>query len=228
MSKCEQCIVKQLNSLKSLTRNELSRISSCKTSIQIKKGETIFEEGEHLNGVYCISDGICKVSKMSSNGREQILFLIQKGDILGERSLVNDEVANLKATALNDMEVCFIPREEIIRDLQNNPDFTMNVLKDMASSLKNADNIIVDMAQKTVKQRLAEMLIYLENKFGHDEDNVLNIHLSREDIANMIGTVTESAIRLLSDFKKKGLIQLKGKNIYLKDMIGLHKIANGF
>ena len=228
MSKCEQCIVKQLNSLKSLTKKELSKISSCKTTITIKKGETIFEEGEHLNGVYCIKNGVCKVSKMSSNGREQILFLINKGVMLGERSLVNDEVANLKATAINDMEVCFIPRDEIIKDLRENPEFTMNVLKDMASSLKNADNVIVDMAQKTVKQRLAEMLIYLDEKFGHDAENILNIHLSREDIANMIGTVTESAIRLLSEFKKIGVINLKGKNIYLKDINGLKKIAKGF
>ena len=228
MSKCEQCIVRQLNSLKSLNKEELVRISACKTSRLIKKGEVIFEEGDHLNGVYCISDGICKVSKMSSNGRDQIIHLVKKGDILGERSLINDEVANLKATAINDMEVCFIPREEIIKDLEKNPSFSMNVLKDLASSLKNADNVIVDMAQKTVKQRLAEMLVNLEDKFGHDVENILNIHLSREDIANIIGTATESAIRLLSEFKKEGVISLKGKNISLKNIPQLKKIAQGF
>ena len=228
MSKCEQCIVRQLNSLKSLNKEELVRISACKTSRIIKKGEVLFEEGDHINGVFCISDGICKVSKMSSNGRDQIIHLVHKGDILGERSLINDEVANLKATAINDMEVCFIPREEIIKDLQKNPEFSMNVLKDLANSLKSADNVIVDMAQKTVKQRLAEMLINLEEKFGHDLDNILNIHLSREDIANIIGTATESAIRLLSEFKKEGVISLKGKNITLVDTSKLKKIAQGF
>ena len=228
MSKCEQCIVRQLNSLKSLNKDELLRISACKTSKTIKKGEIIFDEGDHLNGVFCISDGICKVSKMSSNGRDQIIHLVKKGDILGERSLINDEVANLKATAINDMEVCFIPREEIIKDLEKNPAFTMNVLKDLASSLKSADNIIVDMAQKTVKQRLAEMLINLEEKFGHDLENILNIHLTREDIANIIGTATESAIRLLSEFKKEGIITLKGKNISLVNISELKKIAQGF
>ena len=178
MSKCEQCIVRQLNSLKSLKKDELLRISACKTTRIIKKGEVIFEEGGHINGVFCISAGVSKVSKRSSNGRDQIIHLVHKGDILGERSLINDEVANLKATAISDMEVCFIPREEIIKGLQKNPEFSMNVLKDLADSLKNADNVIVDMAQKTVKQRLAEMLINLEEKFGHNLDNVLNIHLS--------------------------------------------------
>ena len=228
MSKCEQCVVRQLNSLNSLSKDELIKISACKTSRLVKKGEVIFDEGERINGVYCISDGVCKVSKMSSNGREQIIHLVNKGDVLGERSLISDEAANLKATAINDMEVCFIPREEIINDLKQNPDFSMSILKEMANSLKNADNVIVDMAQKTVKQRLAEMLLNLDEKFGRNIDNVLNIHLSREDIANIIGTATESAIRLLSEFKRDDLISLKGKNISLLDTTNLRKIAQGF
>lgn len=228
MSKCEQCIVRQFNSLKALTKDELVRISACKTSKIIKKGEVLFEEGEHINGVFCIKDGICKVSKMSDNGRDQIVQLIKKGDLLGERSLINNEASNLKAIAVNDMQVCFIPKEEIIRDLEKNQKFTMDVLKNMASSLKNADNVIVDMAQKTVKQRLAATLIYLNEKFEKDSDGALDVHLSREDIANIIGTATESAIRLLSEFKKKGLINLKGKQVFILDAPKLKDISTGF
>ena len=79
-----------------------------------------------------------------------------------------------------------------------------------------------------MKQRLAEMLLNLNEKFGSNIDNVLNIHLSREDIANIIGTATESAIRLLSEFKKDEIISLKGKNISLLDTQKLKKIAQGF
>ncbi len=228
MSKCEQCIVRQFNSLKALTKDELVRISSCKTSRIVKKGEVLFEEGEHINGVFCVKDGICKVSKMSDNGRDQIVHLIKKGDLLGERSLINDEVSNLKAIAVNDMQVCFIPKEEIVRDLEKNPKFTMDILKNMASSLKNADNVIVDMAQKTVKQRLAATLLYLDDKFEKDTDGAIDVSLSREDIANIIGTATESAIRLLSEFKKKGLINLKGKQVFILDTQKLKDISTGF
>ncbi len=228
MSKCEQCIIRQFNSLKSLTKDELVRIAGCKTSKTIKKGEILFKEGEHINGVFCIKDGICKVSKMSDNGRDQIINLIRKGDILGERSLINNEVSNLKAIAVNDMEVCFIPKEEIVRDLEKNPKFTMDILKNMASSLKNADNVIVDMAQKTVKQRLAVTLLNLNNQFAKTENGSLDIHLSREDIANIIGTATESAIRLLSELKKQKLIDLKGKEVFILNVSGLQKIAQSF
>ncbi len=228
MSKCEQCIIRQFNSLKHLSREELVKMSNCKTSKIIKKGEAIFDEGERLKGIFCIKDGVCKVSKMSENGRNQIISLVTKGDLLGERSLISDEASNLKAIALNDMEVCFIPKEEIMKDLEKNPSFSMSVLKDMAQTLKQADNVIVDMAQKTVKQRLAETLLNLQAKFGTNEDNAIDVHLSREDIANIIGTATESAIRLLSDLKKKKIIAFKGKDISILDRNELETIAQGF
>lgn len=228
MNKCEQCIVRQLNSLKELSKDELIRISHCKTSTVVKKGEVLFDEGEYINGIFCIKDGICKVSKMSINGKDQIIRLIKKGDLIGERSLVSNEVSNLKAVALNEMEVCFIPKEEIIRDLKDNPNFSMSILGTLANNLKQSDNIVVDMAQKTVKQRLAETLIYLYENFQEKENGALDIQLSRENIASIIGTATESAIRLLSGFKKEGLIDLKEKEIFILDIAKLKNLSEGF
>ncbi|MGB1309329.1 MAG: Crp/Fnr family transcriptional regulator [Oceanihabitans sp.] len=224
MSKCEQCIVKQFNSLKALTKDELVRISGCKTSRIIKKGELIFEEGETLNGVFCIKDGICKLSKLSANGKDQIVKLVIKGDLLGQRSLLGNESANLSAVALNDMEVCFIPKAEIINDLQKNPDFSMDILQNMAQDLKESDNVIVNMAQKSVKQRLAEALLYNQGHFGVTDDGFLSVVLSREDYANIVGTATESAIRILSQFKKDGLISTSGKQIKILNSDGLKRI----
>jgi len=225
MSKCEQCIIKQFNSLKALTNEELVRISGCKTSRFVKKGEIIFEEGETLNGVYCVKNGICKLSKLSANGKDQIVKLIVKGDLLGQRSLIGNEAANLSATALNDMEICYIPKDEIIKDLQNNPSFSMDVLQHMAKDLKEADNVIVNMAQKSVKQRLAETLLYLHDNFGNDENDMLKVVLSREDYASIVGTASESAIRVLSQFKKDGLISTNGKLIKIENIEKLKRIS---
>lgn len=224
MGKCEQCIVRQFNSLKALTKDELLRVSGCKTVKYVKKGDIIFEEGETLNGVYCVKDGICKLSKLSANGKDQIVKLVVKGDLLGQRSLISDESANLSAVALNDMEVCFIPKSEIIGDLKSNANFSMEVLKDMAEDLKEADNIIVNMAQKSVRQRLAETLVYIHENFGTDEHEFLKVVLSREDYASIVGTATESAIRVLSQFKKDGLIATSGKRIKLLDISTLKRI----
>ena len=224
MGKCEQCIIKQFNSLKSLTKEELIRISGCKTSKIIKKGEVIFEEGDSINGVYCVKDGICKLSKLSENGKDQIVKMVVKGQLIGQRSLVTNESSNLQATALNDMEVCFIPRAEIIADLQKNPKFSFDLLKDMANDLREADDIIVNMAQKSVKQRLAETLIYIHDSFGVNPDGTLSVLLSREDYANIVGTATESAIRVLSQFKKEGFISTVGKFIKIENLNGLKRV----
>lgn len=225
MGKCEQCIIRQFNTLKALTKDELIRISGCKSDYTVKKGEVLFREGETINGVYCIKDGICKVSKLSENGRDQIVKLITKGDLLGQRSLVSEEASNLTATALDTMEVCFIPKSEIYEDLKKNANFTMEVLKDMAKDLKEADDFIVDMAQKSVKQRLAETLLYLDEHFDVDDSGYLNLTLSREDYANIVGTATESAIRILSQFKKEGYISTSGKQIKIENARGLRQIV---
>jgi CRP-like cAMP-binding protein len=217
MSKCEQCIVRQFNSLKALTKDELLRISGCKTTKFIKKGEVVFDEGDKLSGVFCIKDGICKLSKLSANGKDQIVKLVVKGELLGQRSLISDERANLQATALNDMEVCFIPKEEIINDLQKNPSFTYDVLQQMAHDLKDADDIIVNMAQKSVRKR------NIHSSFGTNPDGTLSVLLSREDFASIVGTATESAIRVLSQFKKEGLISTIGKQIKIEDLDGLSR-----
>lgn len=217
MNKCEQCIIRKFNTLNALSKTELSRLSKCKTSQTIKKGDVIFKEGQVVNGVYCIKSGTCKVSKLSENGRSQILKIIPKGHLLGQRSLINDELTNLTAVAVEDMEVCFIPKQEIVRDLTENSNFSIAVLKNMAMDLKEADNFLVNLAQKSVKKRLAETLIYVAATFGVDQDGFLSLILSREDYANIVGTATESAIRILSQFKKDGLIETYGKRIKLTD-----------
>lgn len=225
MSKCEQCIVREFSSLKSLNKDELLKLADCKTTKIIKKGEVIFEEGENVNGIYCIKDGICKLTKLSPNGKDHIVKLVAKGELLGQRSMISDEPVNLSAVALEDMHVCFIPKTEVMGFFDKNNQFSMSVMKSICGDLKDADDLMVNLAQKNVKERLAITLLYLHDTFGKNEDDTLKVQLSRDELASMIGTATESCIRLLSDFKKLGLIELIGKKILLKDIAKLKKLA---
>ena len=225
MSKCDQCIVREFSSLKALNKDELLKMAKCKASKTIKKGEAIFQEGENINGVFCVKDGVCKMIKLTTNGKYQIVKLAKKGELLGQRSLISEEPANLSAIALEDMEVCFIPKSEIMAFFNVNNKFSMNVMKTICDDLKDADDLVVNMAQKTVKERLAYTLLYIENTYGINEDKTLKLQLSREEIASIIGTATESCIRLLSDFNKLGLIEINGKKISIKDKNKLKKMA---
>ena len=225
MSKCEQCIVRQFSALKALSKEELLKMADCKVSYTIKKREAIFEEGAITNGIYCVKDGICKMTKLSANGKDQIVKLVKPGELIGQRSMISDEPANLGAVALEDMEVCFVPKSEILQFFHQNNQFSMNMMKTICGDLKDADDLMVAMAQKSMKERLAQTLLYLEETFGNNEDGSLRLQLSREELAGMIGTATESCIRLLSEFNKNGWVELTGKKITLKNKSQLKKIS---
>jgi CRP-like cAMP-binding protein len=226
MSKCEQCIVREFNSLKALNNDELVQLDNCKTSYTIKKGEYVYEEGDTLNGIFCIQSGVCKLSKLSSNGKDQIVKLVKAGELLGQREMISVEPTNLSAVAQEDMAVCFIPKSEVMNFFNNNNQFSKNVMRTICGDLNEANEHTISIAHKTVKERLAEALIYLEESFGKNEDGSLHIQLSREELAGMIGTATESCIRVLSDFNKIGLIELNGKKIVIKDQEKLKTIAD--
>jgi len=211
-----------------MSKEELKRVSDSKITKSIKKGQAIFEEGDKLNGVFCVREGVSKLSKLSANGKDQIVKLASKGEVMGQRSVIAEESSNLSAVAVSDMEVCFIPKEGIIDTLHNNPNFTVEVLRHMAHDLRQADDVIVNMSQKSVKQRVAEAFLYLGENFGEDSEGFLSVTLSREDIANVVGTATESCIRIISEFKKKGYIKTSGKKIGVANEKKLRNMVEGF
>ena len=225
--RCENCIIRQLNSLKALDKETLKKISDSKITKTIKKGEALFEEGEKLNGVFCVRSGVSKLSKMSENGKDQIVKIASKGEVLGQRSVITEEITNLSAIALNDMEVCYIQKQHLTENISNNAAFTKAVLLQMANDLKFADDTIVNMSLKTVKQRLAETILYLDKTFDTDADGYIDLILSREDIANIVGTAKEACIRTSAEFKSKGWILLNGKRILIKDKNALRQLSKG-
>ena len=227
-TKCENCIVRQLNELRTLKKYELKKISKSKVTKKIKKGETLFDENEKLNGVFCIKSGVSKLSKMSDNGKDQIVKFVSKGDLLGQRSVISEETTNLSAIALNDMELCFIPKNNLKECINDNVAFTKAMLVHMASDLKFADDIIVNMAQKNVIQRIAESLKYLEDNFGVDSDGFISILLTREDISSVVGAAKEACIRTLTKLKKEGVIVTDGKKIKIINSTQLNRIIEGF
>ena len=228
MSNCRQCIIKRFNALKTLTQEELEKFSDHKTTLLIKKGENLLTEGNAINGLYCIRDGKGKMTKLNTNGKEQIIKFIKGGDILGHRSILSEELVGLNAIALEDMHVCFIPKGDILDTIKENANFSLDLMRNISQQLNDANTSISQMAQKPVKDRLAETLLYLEEIFGVDNEACIDVTLTREEIANTIGTATESAIRLLSNLKKDGVIDLIGKKIKISNKNALKNISEGY
>lgn len=225
--RCESCIVRQINALQAMNKQELKEVSNSKITKIIKKGDTLFKEGERLNGVFCVRSGVTKLSKLSTSGNDQIVKIAGKGQVIGKRAIIAEERITMEATALSDMEVCFIPKDKIIEPLKNNQRFSLEVLKELTADLKGADDIIVNLSQKSVQQRLAEILLYLKENYGEDDQGFLKLVLNREDLASLIGTTKETCIRNISALNKQKCIKVSGKDIKLLNEQELHKIIEG-
>ncbi len=148
MGNCQHCITREFNSLKKLSKDELKKVSDHKNELSFKKGDVIFKEGMMLNGVYCIKAGKCKLTKLSANGKEQIVKFIKHGDMLGYRSVLGEEPVSLSVVALEDMQACFIPKKDIFASLDENKEFSKDMFKVVCHDLKDANETLTNMAQK--------------------------------------------------------------------------------
>ena len=220
------CLVRSDSIFRHLTQEELDILNLDKTVESFKRGSVIYRESSRINGCYCIHKGIIKVFKTGIDGKEQIIRFAQAGDIIGFRSVLSNELACTTAEVLDDAVTCYIPSETLVKLVKSNGNFSMELMQITCKELGEANAYITDIAQKTVRERLAEILIHLKNDFGLDAEQILQISLTREELANIVGTATESVIRLLSEFKQDQLIELNGRKIKILDEAGLIRIGN--
>ncbi len=228
MSSCESCSNKFDTIFRHLTPEEHDMISLDKNCEPYKKGSVIYHEGNRISGCYCVSSGIIKIYKTGIDGKEQIITFAKNGDIIGFRSVLSGELACTTAKVIEDSSLCFIPGDTFIQLFKQNREFSMDLMQLACKELGEANAYITDIAQKTVRERLAEVLILLKDNFNLDNEQFLQITLTREELANIVGTATESVIRLLSEFKSDRLIELHGRRIKLLDIQGLKKAGNIF
>lgn len=225
---CKHCS-NRFNSVFCKTEHDkMAEIEAVKICSTIKKGETIFREGAYASGVYCINAGKIKLAMMGDEGKEQIVRMAKPGDIIGYKALLSGDRYSSTATALEDCNVCFIPKEIFLVILQKDASLSFEMMKVLSDELKKAEEKITHLAQKPVRERVAETILFLKETYGLDEQNHVNVALTREEIANLVGTATETAIRLLSEFNKDHIIELSGKKIKILDQHKLVKTANLF
>lgn len=222
----EETDLSEFKFFKHLNDTEIGKLNYDKTCQIYKKGSVVYREGSRLTGFYCITKGILKIYKTGIDGKEQIIRFVKAGDIVAFRSLLSQELACTTAKVIDDAVLCHIPYQTLLFLLQNNWKFSHWMIQILCRELREANDYITDIAQKTVRERLAEVLLLLKDSFDVDEHNVLNISLTREELANMVGTATESVIRLLSEFKQDGLIELKGRKVKFLDVNTLRRMAS--
>ncbi len=211
---------------KKLNEEEFNRLNYEKTCSLYKKGTIIYREGSRLTGFFCVTRGIVKIFKTGMDGKEQIIRFAKRGEIIAYRSLLSQELACTTAKVIDEAVLCHIPYQTLLFLIQNNWQFSHHMLQIVCRELREANDYITDIAQKTVRERLAEVLLLLMDNFDLDNQNTLQISLTREELANMVGTATESVIRLLSEFRQDRLIELQGRKIKFLNIPALQRVAN--
>lgn len=211
---------------KKLDEEEFRRLNFEKTCSINKKGTVIYREGSRLTGFFCVTKGIVKIIKTGIDGKEQIIRFAKKGEIIAYRSLLSQELACTTAKVIEDAILCHIPYQTLLYLIRSNWQFSHHMLQIVCRELREANDYIADIAQKSVRERLAEVLLLLKENFELDPHNNLQISLTREELANIVGTATETVIRLLSEFRHDNLIEINGRKIKLLDITELKRIAN--
>ncbi|MDR2039253.1 MAG: Crp/Fnr family transcriptional regulator [Bacteroidales bacterium] len=211
--------------LQHLDNEELAYLEEVAEIRTYQKNEIIFSQGKRISGCYIILSGIVKQFKTGIEGKDYIFRLAKPFEILGFRSVLSEEPACNTSTVIDDTTVCYIHKDCLHHLVKTNGTFALDLLQIACRELEESHSLIADIAQKSVKERLAEFLLMLENKFGTNEKKQLNISLSREELANIVGTATESVIRLLSEFKNERYIDISGKKIAILNAKALEKIA---
>lgn len=223
---CASCTIRTNPLFRHLVQQEMQEIILNKITETYKRGSIVYREGNRMKGFYCVQSGIIKVYQTGFDGKEQIIRFAKPGDIIGYRSVVSGEPACTTTEVIEEARLCQIPTKILLNLVKNNGSFAVELMKLTCKELGEANSYITDIAQKTVKERLAEILIHLDNEFGEDSQGVLNISLTREELSNIVGTATESIIRLLSEFKSQSYIEINGRKIKILDKPGLKYIAN--
>lgn len=224
---CKKCPNCRISVFSDLNDNEMGLLNSEKTIVQLSKGQTLFMQDMKPHGLYCIKKGKIKIFRKGSEGKEQIVRLATDADVVGYRALISDENYQCGASALEETTLCYVPKSVMLSIMDTNVNIYKKMITLLATDLKQAENKLSDLAQKPVRERVAESLLLLKNKYGFEKDEkTLNVILSREELANLVGTATESLIRILSEFKREGMIELEQKKIKIMDEDFLYHTAH--
>ncbi len=221
-----KCYIRESTIFSDLNDKEVEAIKRSIKTFQFKKRAIIFHEGDESRGLYVVKRGRVKLLRVSKDGKEQIIDLVEPGGLLGVEILYNARGHSTTAIAMEDCEVCFISKENFEDLLEVYPSIARNMIRALSRELDNAYTRIGLLGLLTAKQRLAHLLYTIAVEQGYTDGKArLNLPLSRHEIGELLGITQETSIRLLRSLKEDGIIDIKGKEIIIPSLYRLKTLA---
>jgi CRP-like cAMP-binding protein len=220
---------KSNNILADLSVEDTMTLSAHQSEQVYTKSEIIFREGGLPSGIFYIKSGKVKKYKTVDGSGEQIIYVANTGEFIGYHAVLSEERYPDSAAVLEESVIVFIPKEDFLTVLNNSAILSSRLLKLLSHEFKVLINGLALFSQRTVRERFALQLVVLREKYKIDlqaGNQQVEINLSREDLANLVGTRKENIVRILSDFKKKKILKTHGRKIIVQDVKKLIEIAN--
>lgn len=206
--------------------SELNDLSNDRKSRTYKKKEAIFREGDYANNLYYLKKGKIKSIKTDSYGKELVTDLYNAGNFLGYMPLLGDGEHAETAVALEDSEVVIIPKDDFVSLIRTSRDVATKFIKMLANNVVEKEERLLKLAYGSVRERVADALLQLQARYREEGQEAFSIRISREDLASIVGTATESLIRSLSEFKADGLVETTGREIRILDEDALKRLSS--
>lgn len=224
-SSCESFSKSVFASLKPSSREFLESSLSHKI---YKRGQAVFFQGNEPQGVYCIHQGKVKLYRQGISDRNTIVRIAGPGDLLGYRALFSGEEYTASAEAIEDASICFFEKRVLESLIRSDPNLAFTLLRKIGKDLRASEDRFQKQTEAQLRERVAGLIVMLKDQHGvtsHNGQNVLNIQLSRREIADMLGTTIESVIRQISQLKKEGLLEDLDHKICIRNEPALQNIA---
>jgi CRP-like cAMP-binding protein/CheY-like chemotaxis protein len=205
---------------------DLIKLSDKRKIKTFKKKDVIYQEDAFPAGIFFLNKGKVKTSKINDDGKEFITSLINEGEFFGYGALLEELPYSDTAAALEESEICIIPKEDFFSLLFNSRDVAGAFIKMLSNDVKDKEDRLLRLAYNSVRKRVAEALLLLKERYADGKTEIFSMAISREDLANLAGTAPETVIRTLSDFKDEKLVEVKGSMITLLDAGKLQKMKN--
>jgi CRP/FNR family transcriptional regulator len=210
---------------KGLPPDQLGRLAGIAAYRTVKRGETVFSEGEEANGFYLTVRGRVKVFKLSPDGKEQILHIIGFQEPFGEVPVFSGGRFPANAQAIEDALLIFLPRPAFVKLIETDPSLAMNMLALLSRRLRQFTGLIEGLSLKEVPARLASYLIYLSDRTK--KETLIELDIPKTLLANVLGTIPETLSRILSRMAADGLIEVEGRKIKLLDRDKMERLSSG-
>ena len=201
---------------------DLKKLSLEKETGYYRKKDEVYREGGYPKGVFFLNKGKVKTGKTADNGKELTTSLYNEGDFFGYHALLEEGRYTDTATVMEEAEIYLLPKDDFFDLLYRNVEVARKFIKILSNDLGEKEEQLVKLAYNSVRKKVADALLQLQKRFSDDTQTNFSMQVSREDLANLAGTATESTIRTLSDFKDEGLIDIKGSKITI---LALEKLA---